>query len=147
VRKEERGIDSLSSLADDRCVLRIAMSDTQTATLLVVVCGAVALAMVGFACYAFAKQADSRSAIKQALDASKDALASAQTMVASAPDDSKADAGKAGESAMSGVSDYVRALAELSEKLGKVTPPVAALLLATIPLVLATGIVSVQLLS
>jgi hypothetical protein len=42
--------------------------------------------------------------------------------------------------------DYVRALAELAEKLAKVSPPVAALLIATLPFFFAAALVSIYVL-
>jgi hypothetical protein len=109
-------------------------------TLIALLCALGGLAQIGFAYVAFLRQASTQSEIEKAVvgltDAMKGELAAGS---------SKRETGEEedGEAVFGEAAGYVRALADLAEKLAGVTPPVAALLISTIPFFLGAALAAI----
>ena len=98
--------------------------------------------MIGFAYLAFERQ----KATRAKLEAAAESLSEAAKSQLTGPADPEQAVYKP-EEALSGAADYVRALGELAKALGRLSPPVAALVVATIPFFLIATIVAIDLLS
>ena len=112
------------------------MKTSETVSLAVFLLSLGGLATIGFAFFAFHRARKSQEKIEGALER---VSGEAETAVRAAA---------AGDEppAIAGVADYVRALGDLAEKLAKLSPPVAALLVSTIPFLFAATIVVVDIL-
>jgi hypothetical protein len=136
---------------DHTQVVTFALSTSQSLTLAVILLWVGGLAMIVFAYIAFDPQKQTRQKIDDAIDRITSVVqkAAEEGSGAGAPGGGPQEPQPAPQSpqpALAGAADYVRALGELAEKLGKVSPPVAALLIATVPFMFAATLVAIQLL-
>jgi hypothetical protein len=144
-----------------------ALSTSQTLTLAVILLSMGGLAMVIFAGYAFDSAKSMNRKIEAALDRLSEAAAEATRIDAQAsgldatkqgaanqggsekslPAESAEEPARGRPMAVAGAAEHLRALADLAEKLGKASSPVASLWIATLPFMFAAALVAIDLLN
>jgi hypothetical protein len=130
-------------------VITFALSASQSLTLAVIFLCIGGLAIIVFAYIAFEPQKQTRQKIDDAIDTvttvvQKLAAEGGTAGLPGAAPQEPQPAPQRPQAALVGAADYARALGELAEKLGKVSPPIAALLIATVPFLFAATLVAIQ---
>ena len=121
------------------------MSGSQTLTIVALLCCLDGIGMLGFAFYAFQRHAEIRRKIEAAVADTTAAVTESLKEPLASPPTPPAGSGAAGqETGMMPAADYVRALGDLAEKLAKLSPPIAALLVSTILFFLAATLGSIE---
>ncbi len=121
-------------------MIPVALSTTQNLTLLIVLLAIAGLLIMTFAYYAFREQGlqerleqsitDLTESVKANIDKSQGGATATEDV----------------QVAFSGAAEYLKAMAELAEKLAALKPPVAALLISTVPFSLAAALLGIELL-